>query len=132
MKNDYTPSERAMSALHETIATPGQAQKPARTTTKKAAKPRVIGVDNGEIERIKKLIKKSYARDFDSDPTTRIIDSIHFLRTNYPGTLIPLYVLYWMTNAERTFLSSTSAEILEPVSLKGPAWKATSWPWNSS
>lgn len=114
MKNDYTPSERAMSALHETIAAPGQAQKPARTTTRKqaAAKPRVVGVDNVEVERIKKLLKKSYTRDFSGDPTTRIIDAIHFLRSNYPGMLIPLYVLYWMTNAERTFLSSTSAEVL--------------------
>ena len=113
----YTPSQEAMSALHETIGVPGQAPKPVREPTKrgaKTAKPRALGVDNAEIERIKKILKKEYAhqRDFQSDPATRIIDAIQYLRTKYPGMLIPLYMLYWMTNPEKNFLSSTSAEVL--------------------
>jgi hypothetical protein len=69
-------------------------------------------VDEGEIGRIKRVVKKNYKRDFNKNAKDRILEAIEYLRVNYPSTLLPMTLLYWMCNPGSDFLSPSHNDVL--------------------
>ncbi len=75
--------------------------------------PSDFGADENEIQRIKRLVKRSYKRDFEKTNTTdRIINAIEYLTVNYPNVLLPMVLLYWMCMPGADFPSATHNDVL--------------------
>lgn len=91
------------------LGNPGRATMSARH---KAKAPVVVDINDEEISRIKRTIKKTYKREFNKRDSDRILEAIEHLRINYPGILLPMSLLFYMCSPGPDFLGSTHNDVL--------------------
>src|SRR5271163_2862304 len=81
-------------------------------TPLKKVKASDFGANEGDIARVKRLVVKSYERDFNLGTTQRIINAIEYLRLNYPEAMLPVTLLYWMCMPGNEVPSPSKNEVL--------------------
>lgn len=106
--NDKTLNMDAALIRHVQVAT--SSARAGKTTKSTKA------VDMAGIETIVRQVKRNYAdrikENIDREPKDRIIEAIEWLTTEYPGTTVPMNLLYWMVNGGNKLLRQDSEDII--------------------